>query len=227
MVTLLITAFAILALIGIGIYFWQKPSSDYFENVLPLRPDARGLFAQDTSTGEEETEPSATVANQLAEELLGCARRGERSALNRAHATGDRALYDQVLTELVKWSDTDAKLLALISHVGKNELPVNADLAKAVIASLKRTPGRSLTSMALHFAALSDEAGLYHEALESALELWREEKLIDVKPDELKALFDGEFWILSSRTRSSGAGFVLKRTLDSARRELEAASARQ
>jgi len=227
MVTLLITAFAILALIGIGIYFWQKPSSHYSENMLPPRPDARSLFAENALTGEEETELSATAASQLAEELLRRAQGGERSALNRAHATNDRALYYQVLTELVRCSNTDAKLLSLISHVGKNDLPVNTGLAQAVIASLKRTPGRSLTSVALHFAALSDDAGLYREAVENALELWREEKLTDVKPIELKALFDGEFWILSSRTRSSGAGFVLKRTLESARRELEAASAKQ
>ena len=38
----------------------------------------------------------------------------------------------------------------------------------------------------------------------------------DVSAEELRALFDGEFWILSARTRSSGAGFVLKRTLESA-----------
>ncbi|HJZ80521.1 MAG TPA: hypothetical protein VKD91_09250, partial [Pyrinomonadaceae bacterium] len=59
---------------------------------------------------------------------------------------------------------------------------------------------------------------------EQALQLWHEGKLSAVSALELKALFEGEFWILSSRSRSSGAGFVLKRTLDSARRELEAAA---
>jgi hypothetical protein len=74
------------------------------------------------------------------------------------------------------------------------------------------------------FAALSDDADVYQGAVEQALRFWREGKLSDVSAIELRALFDGEFWILSSRTRSSGAGFVLKRTLDSARRELEAAA---
>jgi hypothetical protein len=59
------------------------------------------------------------------------------------------------------------------------------------------------------------------------LQLWRAAKLGDISPVELRALFDGEFWVLSSRSRSSGAGFVLKRTLDGARRELEAAQANQ
>ena len=83
-----------------------------------------------------------------------------------------------------------------------------------------------MSAKALHFAALSDDAGLYRQTVEDAIELRREGKLMDVLPAELRALFDGEFWILSSRTRSSGAGFVLKRTLENARRELEAASGR-
>jgi hypothetical protein len=57
--------------------------------------------------------------------------------------------------------------------------------------------------------------------------MWRDAKLGDISAVELRALFDGEFWVLSSRSRSSGAGFVLKRTLDGARRELEAAGAGQ
>ncbi|PYS71049.1 MAG: hypothetical protein DMF73_11560, partial [Acidobacteria bacterium] len=82
------------------------------------------------------------------------------------------------------------------------------------------------TAKALHFAALSDDPELYRQTVEQAIELRREGKLADVLPADLRALFDGEFWILSSRTRSSGAGFVLKRTLESARRELEAAIVR-
>jgi hypothetical protein len=39
----------------------------------------------------------------------------------------------------------------------------------------------------------------------------------------LRSILEGEFWILSSPTRRSGAGFLLKRALAGARRELEAA----
>ena len=53
---------------------------------------------------------------------------------------------------------------------------------------------------------------------------WRGEKLKDISPTELRTLFEGEFWVLSSRTRSSGAGFVVKQTLANARRELEEAT---
>ena len=93
-----------------------------------------------------------------------------------------------------------------------------------MIASWQQAPDRSGTAKALHFAALSDEPEIYRVAVENALQLWREGKLADISAVELRALFDGEFWVLSSRSRSSGAGFVLKRTLESARRELEAAA---
>jgi hypothetical protein len=129
-----------------------------------------------------------------------------------------------VLSELVKLADSDPKLFTLQSYMTRNELPVNVELASAVVASWRKSPDRSGTSKALHFAALSDDADVYSSAVETALAFWRQGRLPDVSALELRALFDGEFWILSSRTRSSGAGFVLKRTLDSARRELEAAA---
>jgi len=133
-------------------------------------------------------------------------------------------MYDRVLAELVAHSDSDSKLLSLISYVSQNELPVNGNLADAVIASLQESPDRSRTAKALHFAALSDDPDIYRGAVDKALQLWRDAKLRDISAIELRALFDGEFWVLSSRSRSSGAGFVLKRTLESARRELEAAA---
>lgn len=155
--------------------------------------------------------------------LIERARNGEQAALADAHQTKDNALYDRVLSELVKLADSDPKLLALQSYVTRNELPVNVELASAVVASWQKSPDRSGTSKALHFAALSDDANVYGGAVEQALAFWREGRLPDVSALELRALFDGEFWILSSRTRSSGTGFVLKRTLETARRELEAA----
>jgi hypothetical protein len=224
MVTLLLIALAIFAVIGIGLYFWQQSAPDDYERVLPPLPDARGLFA-DTSSSSEAEMKMAMLAQEAAQvALIARAQNDERSALDDAYQTKDAALYDRVLTELLKPADSDAKLLSLMSYVTTNELPVNAELATAVLASWQKSPNRSGTSKALHFAALSDDADVYKGAVEQALQFWRERKLSDVSAIELRALFDGEFWILSSRTRSSGAGFVLKRTLDSARRELEAAA---
>ena len=113
-----------------------------------------------------------------------------------------------------------------MSFVAQNELRVNVALANAAVASWRKSPGRGGTAKALHFAALSDDADVYAETVELALGFWREGKLANVSTEELRTLFDGEFWILSARSRSSGAGFVLKRTLANARRELESTSAK-
>jgi hypothetical protein len=226
MVTLLISAFAVLFLVGIAIYFWQKPT-DYSEKVLPPRPDRRSLFADDATITAADQERLALAAGVQKEALIARAQNGERSALAEAHAGGDANLYDRVLAELVQVADSQPKLLSLLSFVIQNELPVNKSLAEAVLASWREAPDRSGTAKALHFAALSDDADIYRGAVESALGFWREGKLAGTSAAELRALFDGEFWILSSRSRSSGAGFVLKRTLEDARRELEAAGVKQ
>lgn len=222
MVTLLITAVAILAVLGIGLYLWQRPAPDYYADVLPPQPKARGLFAEEFAITQKK-EQLALEANRQ-EMLIKEARSGERSALTEARRIGDGSLYDLVLSELVGCSDSGPKLLALMSYVAQNELPGNRSLAEAVIASWQQAPDRSGTAKALHFAALSDDPDVFRQAVESALQLWREEKLKDISAIELRALFDGEFWVLSSRSRSSGAGFVLKRSLENARRELEAAA---
>jgi hypothetical protein len=190
--------------------------------VLPPSPDLHGLFEGRAMSRESQNQLNAAAQEEERSRLLELAKQGERSALDQAHATGEADLYDQVLSELVTQADTESKLLSLASHVSRSEFPVNVPLAKAMIASWKAAPDRNRTAKALHFAALTDDAALYRESLEDALQLWREGKLADVTPTELRSLFEGEFWILSSRSRSSGAGFVLKQTLADARRELEA-----
>ena len=224
MLFLFITALAIILIAGIGLYFWQKSMPETSAHVLPPAPDLHGLFEERAMSREAQNELSAAAKEEEKSRLLELAKRGERSALDEAHATGEADLYDEVLSELVTQADTESELLSLASHVARNELPVNAPLARAMIASWKAAPDRNRTAKALHFAALSDDAALYRESIEDALQLWREGKLAEVMPAELRSLFDGEFWILSSRSRSSGAGFVLKQTLADARRELEAAA---
>lgn len=221
MVTLFITTIAILAVLGIGLYLWQRPAAADHANILPPQPNARGLFSEESASFAEK-EQLALAAGQR-EELVKQASSGERAALAEARRSGDANLYDRTLSALVAYSDSDPKLISLMSYVSQNNLPANRSLAEAVIGSWQQAPDRNGTAKALHFAALSDDPDTFRKAVETALQLWREAKLADISPFELRALFDGEFWILSSRSRSSGAGFVLKRTLESARRELEAA----
>jgi hypothetical protein len=225
MVSIFITAFvsvlAILLLSGIGLYFWQKSARDNSERILPPSPDFYGLFAEQPGKNQMKQE-DIERRELLASSLLDRARAGDKSALIDAKKSGDADLYDRILNELVERVDADAALLSLMSFVAQNELPVSIALANAAVTSWRNSLSREGTAKALHFAALSDDASLYGEAVELALALWREGKLANVSAAELRALFDGEFWILSARTRSSGAGFVLKRTLANARRELEA-----
>ena len=219
-ITALVLVLAILLFSGIGLYFWQKTARDNSERILPPSPDFYGLFAE--QPGKNEMKQEDIERRQLLESsLLDRARTGDKSALIDARKSGHADSYDRILNELVERVDSDAALLSLMSYVAQNELPVSGALAKAAVASWQKSPSREGTAKAVHFAALSDDAGLYGGTVELVLEFWRDGKLANVSADELRALFDGEFWILSARTRSSGAGFVLKRTLANARRELE------
>lgn len=224
MVTLFVTFLAIFIVIGIGLYLSQKPRPDTAESVLPPPPNARGLFSPAAvSLKQEEAERLAITAAEKNEQLIARAQKGDRSALANAHRNGNADLYDRLLSEFVQRADSDPKLLALMSYVTQNNLPVNDQLAQAAVESWKHAPDRAGTAKALHFAALSDNAEIYRTTVETAVRLWREQKLLNLSAAELRALFDGEYWVLSARVRSSGAGFVLKQTLTSARRELEAA----
>jgi hypothetical protein len=223
MVTFIIPSVLLLAIIAIGLYFWQKTPPQGIRESLPPPPPI-GLFAaQDAAnqaTRESEVQRLAEATQRAG--LLARAGNGEKSALEEAHQTGDADVYHQALNLLIEKADSDAKLLSLASYVTRQEFPVNRKLAEAVIESWRRAADRHSTAKALHFAALSDDADLYQSTVEAAFAVWRAGKLPDTSAEELRALFDGEYWILSSKIRSSGAGFLLKRTLAGARRELEA-----
>ena len=96
--------------------------------------------------------------------------------------------------------------------------PVHAD---DLIKSWRESPDRQSTARMLHAAALSDDAETYRKAVEAVLRDWLENRIPGLSATELLALFNGEFWMLSAKTRSSGAGFLLKRTLSNAKRKLE------
>jgi len=88
------------------------------------------------------------------------------------------------------------------------------------IKAFQESANRTSTANLLHVAALSDDAKTYGGAIELVMLSWRDGSLTDLSAHELHALFNSEYWVLSSHTRTSGAGFVLKETLSSANREL-------
>jgi hypothetical protein len=228
MVTFLITSLFILGFLAVAVYFWQKPASRMeTEAQLPPPPfEPRGLFAGEDSAASEiesaDSRANLPAESDLRSSLLERSSQGDQSVLVEVHRSGDREFYNQALDFLVTQADSSAKLLSLVSYVTRNELPVNNRLARECIESWKRTPDRPSTAKMLHIAALSDDAGIYQSAAETALQFRRDGYLSGISPRELQAILEGEFWVLSSHTRSSGAAFLLKRTLAKARRELEA-----
>ena len=105
-----------------------------------------------------------------------------------------------------------------------NEVEVNQIDVEALLAAWRESPDRQSTAQMLHEVALFDDADTYRQAVETVLGLWRQKGIRDLSARDLQALLNGEFWILSSNTRASGAGFVLKQTLATAKRELERAN---
>ena len=235
MVTFLFTSIIILGLLSVAIYFWQKPNhksldgSEREPNALPPS-DSRGLFV-DPATDDNaavvarqlESQPEISETTKLSD-LVTRARDDDKSALLDANRHGDKAIYEEVLTAFVEQANDAPKLLSLVSFVVGHKLPVSRQLANAVIASWKAAPDRPSTAKMLHIAALSDDVPTYQMAVETGLRFWLSGRLSDISPVELGSLFDGEFWVLSSAARNTGAGFILKRTLASARRELKRAA---
>ena len=109
-------------------------------------------------------------------------------------------------------------------HAHNDELEAKKALAEEFIAAWQVSPDRVSTAKMLHLAALADDADIFRSAVETALSVWQRGSVPDLSAAELQTLFNSEFWILSSAVRSSGAGFVLKRTLSRAKRELERAN---
>jgi hypothetical protein len=229
--TLFITSFFLLGIIVFVLYHRHKASSSKASAGQVLPHDGRfgGLFGDRdgaATPGARAFAGTSDVEDVLRREtLVARAASGERETLALAHESGDAGLYEEVLNALVlKASESDAGLLALVSYITRaEELRVNRRLAEALMESWQKAPGRSATAKMLHIVALADDASLYQRAVEMALHFWREGRMREMTAMELRALADGEYWVLSSNSRSSGAGFMLKRTLARLRRELEGA----
>ena len=225
MVALLFTAIFIVGILAITLFFWAPRAKSPEQSLLPPPQPHRGLFSDkdgfESAVSLPPPDPGELEAKRIS--LIERAKASDKSALNEAHDSNDQKFYDEVLDQLTAHADSTGTLLELVSYVTRNELRVNRKLAEAIVSSWKTSPDRTSTPKTLHIAALADDADLYSSTVEAAFNFWRQGLLPDVSAAELRALFDGEFWVLSAHTRSSGAGFILKRKLASARRELETA----
>lgn len=226
MVTLLVTSFLLIAGITYALYLWQRPpSKGTAEALLPPPPGGVSLFGDDPGEpAPRELADGKTVRGEERRALLARAEAGDKSALDEAAV--DPALYDEVLNALVERADSDKNLLALVSHVsrGGERMRISRRLAERFVESYRRAPDRATTMKVLHVAARANDAGVYQAAAETAYRFWRDGRLAGVSADELRQLVEGEFWLLAPEVRSSGAGFLLKRTLARIRRQLVAAA---
>lgn len=225
MVTLLITSLVILAFLAVAFYFWQKPASPIESEALPPS-EWRGLFIDgvpDSQNAAQDEAEALADKSRRRTAILDRAAEGDKSALQEARNSEDTDLYEEVLNTLLVAAESGPNLLALVSYITRHELRVTKKLAERLIDSCNNIRDAGTTAKMLHLAALSDDAGVYQRAMETALEFWRAGHLSNVSAQELRSVLEGEFWILSSTTRSSGTGFMLKRALSRASRELEEA----
>lgn len=229
MSAIFITSFLLLVAIAFAIYRWQHPSSNKnTEHALPPSHYS-GLFSDDDLPAMPQAIANSEIEVSRSEQrtaLLARAAAGDKEMLWDAHATGDEALYDEVLDALVEQASSSVESLnALVSYIARSDkLRANAKLAEAQTKLWKALPDKCSTPAMLHTAALTHDARIYQQAVEVALRFWREGRLPDLSANELRALIESEYWILAPSARSSGAGFVLKRTLAAFRRELQAAT---
>ena len=222
MVTFLVTSLFILVLVAVvAVYFSRKPTNTAQSELLPPPPNRLGLFPEGILNQEVPTEGPLSATKRA--EILSRADTSDLSTLQEAQSFGDADFYNEVLNSLVRQSH-GPKLLALASYISRHELSVNKSLAEKSLEAWRSAPARGSTAKMLHLAALSDDAGTYEVAVDAVMRCWRSGALVDISAQELRSLVEGEFWVLSSSARSSGEGFVLKRTLANARRELEAAA---
>lgn len=190
----------------------------------------RGLFddPQAPRRAATQTDPAAeTVSAELASRLKERAAAGDLSSLEGAAETRDAELYDAVLDSLV-WREATAENVASVaSHVVNNKsLRANERLARALLSAWKSSPSAVKLTDLLRVAALSDDARLFQETMESVASAWEAGLLHGRASDELVQLFDSEYWVLSAEARRSGQGFLLKQRLADVRRHVAARSRR-
>jgi hypothetical protein len=189
---------------------------------LPPPYGARGLFGGDAAPHALPEIDEDAASEDFERELRERASRGDLETLKEARASGRAGLYNLTLGILLERSEGDAVALrALADFVARGEdLRSTPALAAAALEEFEREPERPGVPTLLRVAALSDDAAAFELAMTAVLRAVREGRLSDSNADELRALFDAEYWLLSSEARRSGAGFQLKQKLAQVRRSL-------
>jgi hypothetical protein len=191
---------------------------------LPPGVSPRGLF---DIPGDDEI-PQENLEQIRRIELRERAARGDLSALAEAPASADNALYRFVLDGLVgRCSGSPERVRELASHIARGrDLRASPELAEMLLGDWRNAPTPASTAELLRISALSDDAGTFGRAVSEVLQSWEAGRLEGLGAEDLRALFEAEYWLLSSEAKRSGAGFVLKQKLADVRRRLAAGGRR-
>jgi hypothetical protein len=230
-IALFIIAFALFAATAYTLYRRRHESSDYPAQ-LGTRPEPpRSLFdapEADKEHGRLLAAQASAAAVERKATLLERAAAGDLTALAEARRIDkDPALYAFVLDALLdRAADSETNLHALASYISAEaDLRGSPRLCAAYTKHWREHPDRPRTAQLLHLAALADDASVFERAVVAATEAFRAGRLTGIRGEELSALIESEYWVLSSDARRTGAGFALKQHL-TALRERWAASRR-
>ena len=226
MSALFIVTLVLLAAVAYRIFRKQQELDSYRAERELFASQPRSLFDQPPDRAEAErlsAEEGARAAAELRSALLTRAAEGDYTALADAARADDKSLYGAVLAESLDWANaSEDNLHALASFVASDtgELRGSGELTRAYLKIWERAPDRATTARLLHLAALSDDPETFGEAVGAAARALRDGRLQSLSGEDLRSLAESEFWVLSTESRTTGAGFVLKQRLASLRQEL-------
>ena len=229
MSAVLIISIFLLAVISFVLYRTKRQSLKSAAEQDFFPPPSRGLFEEGSRAaagdGGDGAAPAAHAAH--AAQLRERARGGELNTLGEARATGDKKLYDEVLGALLKRDPSAENVRAVAAHViGSENLRAGPVLAGALLTLWRISPDNVPPADLLRVAALSDDAGVFREAVEEVAGAWEQGRLPGRSAEDLCRLFESEYWVLAPEATRTGAGFRLKQQLAEVRRRLSAAPRR-
>jgi hypothetical protein len=193
-------------------------------------PHTRGLFGGDDDGHAGRLLAEDGVALEAAKSgLRERAAAGDPDALMDAHELGDAALYREVLDALAARAEADPPSFQKLVYTvaASDRLRATPGLAVRLLDRWRDAPAPASTAQLLRVAALSDDAATFETVVTAVAEAHEEGRLGGLGGDELRALFESEYWVLSSEAKRTGAGFVLKQTLAEVGRRLSAGARRE
>lgn len=177
---------------------------------LPRVPRAASLFAPDKKVlAEIAALEAAEIAAQKLQSLILRAENGDFEVLSE---TVDQNVKNKLLETLTRRAENEDDIRVLTTLVKAQNLKVNQSLIGKFADVWQNQPTRSNTVEFLHLAALSDDANIFHQTIETI------QNSAEFSSTELRNLIESQFWLLSQSARNSGAGFLLKQKMSALRR---------